>query len=86
MSRQIDSVHDLSEDDVTHVYETLELVRGLADYADEREEHRGTFRRQFLASMESDVGQLWQQLAVIVAQRREEAIDPADLMEEMIDD
>lgn len=81
--RTIDSVHDVTEEDVENVYETLQLVRALSDYNKDRDEYKQSFRQEFLTGVEHDLTAMFRQLAVVVAQKREQEIDPRDLMRNM---
>lgn len=82
--RQIDTVFDITKEDVEQVYHTLELVRALIDYAEESDSD--TFAVDELRRIEPMLAGLWQSLSVTVVASSELEMDPTELMEDIADE
>lgn len=85
-ARTIETIHDVTEEDVENAYQTMLLVRGLRGYAEGFDGHERTFNPQTLDEAEMYLDMLWQSLAVIVANKREAEIGAEDIINEVTGD
>jgi len=82
--REINSPHDINEKDVRSVYNTYQFIEALGEYSKTKERHERVYEPERLYTLAEQVEMLWQQLAIIYAQTREEAIDVEELMSDIV--
>jgi hypothetical protein len=84
--RTIESLFDITEEDVEALEEVRDLTFALGDYAKERPEHKRPFEPGDFYTVANDIEALYQQLAVIVAQKQEQSLSGDDIEPSFIGD
>lgn len=86
MTRTIESIHQITDDDVETLAEAIELLAALREYAQSQPEYEDTFvTDKQLTSLIADLEGVYEQLAVVYVMAQDTAIDPDDLISQMYD-
>jgi len=83
VSRTIESIHDITEQDVQVAHDYWQLLEGLAGYAGDHEQYKSSFFDANEMEIRATEAQaLYQQLSVIYAQAQDQKVDVEDIIDQ----
>ena len=83
---EINGPNDITEEDVQTAHDFAQLCQALAEYAEEREQHKRAFDKTMLESLAQSSASLYHQLSVVHAQTQEEYINSHDIASQLQDE